>query len=667
MPNGQIIWRLCLWLVLALTAAAQPAHSGFEPGLTLTYKSLATGTSEVRTARGVSLFVQAGQAPSPFLAAGPFSATWEGTVSADLRSQVFFQAELNGSLTVEINGATVLNEKSAGKTSPLSRAVPLRKGTNSLRAIFLSPPAGDAFVRLGWTERPPSISPIPLVQLNHTTNAELKADTERRLGRELFLENRCGRCHGLGASISAAVPELAMDAPSLEAIGSRLNYDWMARWILDPKSLRPGAHMPKLLSGPSATENSKAIAAYLSSLTEAKTAPVPESTVEKKESGVALFEKLQCAVCHDAPQSSESDPNKTSLKHVLEKFAPGKLAEYLHSPSAHYAWNPMPDFKLSPAEAAALAEFLQEKAAQPKATPAPTNAAMIESGRKLVQTSGCLNCHALKLDNLFSAPALSQLTPEKWNRGCLAAEPLENAKAPRFNFSPQEQLALQAFAKTDRLSLARHAAAEFAERQTRLLNCARCHGQIDLVPPLDLLGGKLKPEWTARFLAGDVPYKPRAEKHPRGETWMEVRMPLFKSRAVWLAEGLTAQHGFPPRTPAEPPIDPELAKIGRKLASKDGGFSCVSCHAIGRAEASEVVESEGVNLAYAADRLLPAYYQRWLRNPARIDPQTKMPLYFEDDKSQLTDILDGDAAKQIDALWQYLRLGAQMTPPGPAP
>jgi mono/diheme cytochrome c family protein len=652
--------------MLALTAGAQPAHSGFEPGLTLTYKSLVSGASEVTTARGVSLFVQSGQTPSPFLPAGPCSATWEGTVSADLRSQVFFQAELNGSLTLEINGATVLIEKSAGNTSPLSRAVPLRKGTNSLRVTFISPKAGDAFLRLAWTERPPSTSPIPLAQLNHAITAELKADTERRLGRELFLENRCGRCHASGASISAAVPELAMDAPSLEAIGSRLNYDWMARWILDPKSVRPTAHMPKLLSDSNAKENSNAIAAYLSSLTQAEATLAPDSSAEKKESGSAIFEKLQCAVCHDTP-SGEVDANKSSLKHVAEKFAPGKLADYLRSPSAHYAWNPMPDFKLSPAEAATLAEFLQEKAAKPKATPAPTNAAMIESGRKLVQTSGCLNCHALKLDNLFSAPALAQLTREKWNRGCLAAEPLENAKAPRFNFSPQEQLALQAFAKTDRLSLARHVPAEFADRQSRSLNCARCHGQIDLVPPLDLLGGKLRPEWTARFLAGDVPYKPRAEKHPRGEVWLEARMPIFKSRAAWLAEGLAAQHGFPPRTPAEPPIDPAMAKIGRKLAGKDGGFSCVSCHAIGRAEASEVVESEGVNLVYAAERLLPAYYQRWLRNPARIDPQTKMPVYFEDDKSQLTDILDGDAAKQIDALWQYFRLGPQMTPPGPAP
>src|SRR5947208_7010364 len=144
MPNGQMIWCLLLWL--PLMAAAQPAQSAVEPGLTLTFKSLASGASEVTTARGVSLFVQPGLAPSPFLPAGPFSATWEGTVSADLRSQVFFQAELNGSLAVEINGATVLDQKSGGDSTAMSSAVPLRKGTNRLRATFLSSQAGDAFV-----------------------------------------------------------------------------------------------------------------------------------------------------------------------------------------------------------------------------------------------------------------------------------------------------------------------------------------------------------------------------------------------------------------------------------------------------------------------------------------------------------------------------------------
>ena len=138
-------------------------------------------------------------------------------------------------------------------------------------------------------------------------------------------------------------------------------------------------------------------------------------------------------------------------------------------------------------------------------------------------------------------------------------------------------------------------------------------------------------------------------------------MPAFKSRAGLLANGLAAQHGYSPQTPAEPPIDMDLARIGQKLIGKDGGFSCVSCHGVGNMEALEVFESEGINFAYSSERLLPQYYRRWVRNPLSIDPQTKMPVYFDEGKSPLTEALDGDAEQQIEALWQYLRLGTQMS------
>ena len=42
---------------------------------------------------------------------------------------------------------------------------------------------------------------------------------------------------------------------------------------------------------------------------------------------------------------------------------------------------------------------------------------------------------------------------------------------------------------------------------------------------------------------------------------------------------------------------------------------------------------------------------------------SKMPVYFEDGKSPLTDLLEGDAEKQIEAVWQYLRLGLKMPLP----
>ena len=74
-------------------------------------------------------------------------------------------------------------------------------------------------------------------------------------------------------------------------------------------------------------------------------------------------------------------------------------------------------------------------------------------------------------------------------------------------------------------------------------------------------------------------------------------------------------------------------------------------------------ESEGPNLGLSSVRLLKPYFFRWMRNPLAIDPQTKMPAYFEDGKSALTDYYDGDAEKQINALYQYMRHGEKMAAP----
>jgi hypothetical protein len=46
---------------------------------------------------------------------------------------------------------------------------------------------------------------------------------------------------------------------------------------------------------------------------------------------------------------------------------------------------------------------------------------------------------------------------------------------------------------------------------------------------------------------------------------------------------------------------------------------------------------------------------RWMLDPLRIDPQTKMPKFATDGKyTKVTDVYDGDARRQFDAIWHYL-------------
>lgn len=671
------------WLSALLCAAgfasfpsAPAANAKPEAGLAVTFT--VGDQHDIFTAQNVSLHVEPGKSPTPFLPGGKFTALWEGAINADLRGSHSFQAELNGALKVEINGAVVLEASVDESTSPLSKPVRLNKGANAFKATFTAPEKGDAFVRLSWTEKPPFTSPIPLAAFTHTATPELQKATQLRFGRELFLDHRCIKCHTDAKLADGGVPELKMDAPSLEGIGTRRNYDWMARWILDPKPLRPSAQMPKLLSGPKAKEDAEAIAAYLASLksgSEVKFSTVAYKTKQNEPTegeGHAptgepkpLYERLHCIGCHNPPDAKEPDPAKLSQKRIAEKFPAGKLAEYLRLPEAHYAWTRMPNFHLTEKEAKELEAWLFAAAPKPELKTAPTEAAAIERGKKLVQTTGCLNCHRLNLENEFKAPTLEALSSRhrkdrsKIPAGdCLGQTPLAD-----HGFTAEQRAALDTFTLAGFASLSRHVPAEFAERHHRALNCTACHGQIDLIPTFEALGGKLKPEWAAKFIAGDIPHKMRYDAHPKGEPWIESRMPAFKSHATDLAIGMAQQHGYAPKTPTEPPVDTALAEIGRKLVGKDGGFSCVSCHGVGSILAMEVFESEGVNFAYSADRLLPHYYRRWFRAPTSIDPQTKMPVYFDEGKSPLSDVLDGDGEKQISAVWEYLKLRDKMLPP----
>jgi len=603
-------------------------------GLAVTFS--AGGKSHTTSLSNLAFYVPTCQAPTPFVPSGPFTGVWEGNIHADLRGEFYFQAELNGALKLEINGPPLLEASLTDGVSPLTKAVSLSKGANKIKATYTSLQSGHAYLRVQWTEKGTNTSPIPPTVLSHAP-----PDYRLELGRELFLDYRCAKCHQEKVDALEAI----VDAPSLEDIGARRNAAWMERWILDPHAERPSAHMPKLVKN---ADDAKAIAVFLSSMKfelGGRASPRASRDASPPE-GKTLYEALLCASCHGE--------NGISLNHVGEKFPAGKLAEYLLSPEAHFAWTRMPNFKLSQKEADTLAKELLVGRGVP-AEPPSSEKSLVETGRSLVQSRGCLNCHTLKLENKFKVPKLGT----DWNKGCV----IDATNSPQFHFSNPQRVALIAFGQTDRSSLTRGGGPEFAQRQMRLLNCRACHGQYEGFPPVDILGGKLQPRWSSKFIKGEIPDKPRTETHPRDEPWLFARMPAFKEWAGFLAPGMAALHGYPPQTPTEKP-DPELAKIGQKLVGKDGGFSCVSCHAVGSVQATDVFDSEGINLVWSAERLLPQYYRRWVRNPLAIDPQTKMPVYFDEEgRSPLTEIFDGDGEKQINAIWHYLLMGEKMPRP----
>ncbi|MFO0969819.1 MAG: hypothetical protein U0793_30045, partial [Gemmataceae bacterium] len=66
-------------------------------------------------------------------------------------------------------------------------------------------------------------------------------------------------------------------------------------------------------------------------------------------------------------------------------------------------------------------------------------------------------------------------------------------------------------------------------------------------------------------------------------------------------------------------------------------------------------EAPGINLLDAAHRIRHAYYQRWMLDPPRLDPLTRMPKLAPDGKSTPLPLFDGDAARQFDTIWHYMQ------------
>ena len=75
-------------------------------------------------------------------------------------------------------------------------------------------------------------------------------------GKKLFIEQGCYGCHTM-EKIGTPI------APDLSHVGSTYPESYLARWLRDPASQKPNAHMPKLELN---EEEIKALAAYLASL-----------------------------------------------------------------------------------------------------------------------------------------------------------------------------------------------------------------------------------------------------------------------------------------------------------------------------------------------------------------------------------------------------------------
>src|SRR2546421_2915255 len=282
-------WFLTLIPVLATTLLAAPAQS--PPGLIATFAGK-NSPPDSRVLRLPALYVPANTPPSTFAPAGPFTATISGNLELRLRDELSFSLAGRGTIKLTINGQKLLELSGDNWRHEPTQTITLNKGKNKILIEYTSPESGDAFFRLYWSssEFPPE--PIPPTVFTHEPTPELEAASNLREGRFLFADLRCFKCHSESAvepAIATArnamtaefsedlvqklpMPELAIDAPAFDSIGSPLNEAWITHWISNPKALRHNATMPRVFGEAKGNDSDidgrvRDLAAYLATLT----------------------------------------------------------------------------------------------------------------------------------------------------------------------------------------------------------------------------------------------------------------------------------------------------------------------------------------------------------------------------------------------------------------
>jgi len=198
-----------------------------------------------------------------------------------------------------------------------------------------------------------------------------------------------------------------------------------------------------------------------------------------------------------------------------------------------------------------------------------------------------------------------------------------------------------------------------AERSIDGRGCRQCHlldGKPPAIaqfyadaalapPPLDGAGARLQPQWLFDYLIAPSAVRP----------WLQVRMPnarLGPAEAEAIARWLADRAGRPTalRPLAVRDLSPERAEVGRQAFV---ALKCVTCHRLQRGDGLTTADL-APDLGLARQRLDPEWIRRFLEDPGKILPHTKMPQFSPDGQSPLPDLLAGDSAAQMDLIVDHL-------------
>ncbi|MGD1978482.1 MAG: c-type cytochrome [Akkermansiaceae bacterium] len=481
-------------------------------------------------------------------------------------------------------------------------------------------------------------------------------------GAVLYSELGCANCHG-GSTVA-----VERKGPLLENLASRVDHNWVTRFLKDPSAGRAGSTMPAMTHGMNDDEI-RAITAYLSSLGKGLKFKPPRHA--NAEEGSALYHEKGCVACHAPGDDYQGPAGKgpdlgsslaVSFPDFKAKTSLMALEHLLANMSRYRPDGRMPHFELGRDGTINMAAYLLDlQGSDPRAEkgikPWPkTSPEEIRLGKSLVESASCASCHDLPG---LAKPELVPLrvsSPAKPSH-CLSSAPRKGL--PRYDLSEIQKKSLQEF-----LSKGKVARGQMTTVTFKAMNCYACHEREGLggptpetelffhgeeslgdsgrlPPPLTGIGHKLKREWLEQVLAG--------KSESRVRPYLKTAMPSYPQYAKALA-------GWLEKTDARPDAKP-LTKVsgtleaGRKLLGTRGGSNCITCHHWGEQRSLGI---PALDLSDLNQRIRPEWFRSYLLDPPSYRPGTLMPRLWPEGRSSLPGVLDGDTEKQIASIWAFI-------------
>jgi mono/diheme cytochrome c family protein len=298
---------------------------------------------------------------------------------------------------------------------------------------------------------------------------------------------------------------------------------------------------------------------------------------------------------------------------------------------------------------------------------------LVEKGKQLFVSSGCVACHKMSMDGKplpgnFKSPALAILSGKG---GCLSEVPTPGV--PFYSLNTAQRSALLASLKNP--APEPKTPTEIIDRTLLTFNCYACHSRGSaggpeqalnpffqtlqpemgdegrVPPPLTGVGAKLNPDYLKNLL----------DKGAHDRPYMLTRMPGFGSANVGhLVAAFDTVDTMPKAAPVTFTEPLTRVKASARFLMGGQAFGCIKCHTFNGIKAEGV---QGIDMTLMPRRLKRDWFQAYVENPQVIRPGTRMPASFIGGKSLMTEVWDGKAGPQIEAIWLYLSDGPRAQAP----